>query len=189
MQEARKKLLLEKLAVKRDTFEKQAIVDRLVRGAKSLGKQFLTQGKKKATVGERVFGQTIGVPARAIGRAIKNLAVGSSKPGRPWYAPNRAGVRQVTKEQAAELRKKGRNVWQAKGPTGGEITLTEKFRPGGIAGYAVKHPVITGGAALMGAPLLSGLNQQRKQRNLEKQYAEQQQAAQAPEQPQFINWG
>ena len=139
----------------------------------------------KASLLDKAVSGIAGAPMRSLGRLAKRIAVGSPVKGKPWYAKHRTGTGVIDKIEFLKLRKKGVKVWKTKSPEGKTVYLRSKYGPGGVLGWAKRHPAMAGGAVLLGSAALGG-GSPRQNVNIYNQQA-------AQEQPQtgsrFVNWG
>ena len=172
MEQDRKNKILQKLAASKSLYKL------LSEAAESAA----YKGSRKASLKDRAIGRVAGAPARAIGGTLRRLLVGGAHPSRPFFASQIRGMKVVNRSAAQRAKAQGKKVYRIKTPDGTK-RMVETYGPGGLAGFAVKHPIITGGGVLLG----TGALKSRRDRSINIYNQPPVQAA--PAQPEFINWG
>jgi hypothetical protein len=140
---------------------------------------------KQVGLGAKLLGSIAGAPVRGIGRALRNIAIGRPVKGRSALRSKFLGGKAISKSEYSRLKGKGKTpVWKTTSPEGHTVRMKERYGPGGIAGWAIKHPILATGGTLGGYTLLKG-----KRMAPSVNVYNQPPAQQEPAKPEFINWG
>ncbi len=112
-------------------------------------------------------------PVKWVGNMIASAFMGTKATRGPMIGKRLrfAGVKQIDDAAAAKLQHEGKGnlVRKVKNSSGEEMWVKDIFRPGGMVGLAMKHPVIStmgaGGTYVVGSNLMDA----RKQRLMKQQ--------------------
>lgn len=116
----------------------------------------------------RAMGALAAKPVRAVGNIASDLLFGKKLPSHVAKGSSglgarmrESGFRSISPEKAYKLRadpNKAKDVLQVPDPTGraGKVFVQKTYRPGGLAGVMMKHPLATGAVgALTAAAVMS----------------------------------
>jgi hypothetical protein len=153
---------------------------------------------KEATAGGKILGIFASGPVKAVGGTVRKALIGAPKKGRKWHESASLGARSVSspkyqRAEAAARRAKREKMpqnknWVAKSKDTGlksDLLMAERRGPGGLAGQAVKHPIIAAGVVGGAAYLVKN---KKRGINIYNQQAPARQTQAAP-QSRSVNWG
>lgn len=150
--------------------------------------RILTLASKEKTASWAAMGKITGRPVNALRDALGTVFLGSkaTKGVMKGKRMHSVGMKNIGPDEYHKLwRQQGEKgipgVVSTKTPSGKKIYQKEHYRPGGLVGAAMKHPLITAG--LGGAAYMVGTAPRPQKQVTNNYYAQQQQ------QSQNQNWG